>query len=42
MWEPDSRTDGELLVATTDDPQAFAIFIAVTFEGYLASSAGAS
>ena len=26
MWEPDSRTDGELLLATTDDPQAFAIF----------------
>lgn len=26
MWEPDSRTDGELLLATTNDPQVFAIF----------------
>jgi DNA-directed RNA polymerase specialized sigma24 family protein len=26
VGEPDPRTDGELLVATADDPEAFAIF----------------
>jgi DNA-directed RNA polymerase specialized sigma24 family protein len=36
MGEPDPRTDGELLVATAGDPQAFAIFYRRHVRGVLA------